>query len=282
MSTFTSESAAGERFAFGKNWRSYLNTIDDERIAEASRSLSSMLRRDSLESATFVDVGCGSGLFSLAAARLGADRIHSLDFDPDSVDCARTLRERYGISPERWTVGEGSVLDAEYLDALGTFNIVYSWGVLHHTGDMETALGNVARLVAPGGALYIAIYNDQGFRSRIWLVIKRIYNRLPPSLRGAYTVMVMGPRELMNFAASIVRRRPGRYLRSWTHYQNARGMSRVHDLVDWVGGYPFEVATPERIFDFYRDRGFKLRELTTCGGRLGCNQFLFTRSGFDV
>jgi 2-polyprenyl-3-methyl-5-hydroxy-6-metoxy-1,4-benzoquinol methylase len=278
MTTFTREVEAGQRFEFGKNWSSYLATLDDEQIAEAARSLSSMLGQDSLHGLTFIDVGCGSGLFSLAAARLGADRVHSFDFDPDSVGCARALRERFEFASDRWAIEEGSALDAEYLESLGTFDIVYSWGVLHHTGHMERALDNVSRLVAPQGALYISIYNDQGLQSRIWRMIKRIYNHLPASLRMPYVAAVIAPSELLSLWKSTVRLRPMAYVRSWTQYKRQRGMSRAHDLVDWVGGYPFEVASPERIFTFYRDRGFQLSELTTCGGGLGCNQFLFRRA----
>jgi 2-polyprenyl-6-hydroxyphenyl methylase/3-demethylubiquinone-9 3-methyltransferase len=54
-------------------------------------------------------------------------------------------------------------------------------------------------------------------------------------------------------------------------------MSRWHDLVDWVGGYPFEVAAPEFVFDFYRERGFSLIQMKTCGGGLGCNQFVLVK-----
>lgn len=54
-------------------------------------------------------------------------------------------------------------------------------------------------------------------------------------------------------------------------------MSHWHDWIDWVGGYPFEVAKPELIFDFYRDRGFTLHNMTTCGGGGGCNEFVFIR-----
>jgi 2-polyprenyl-6-hydroxyphenyl methylase/3-demethylubiquinone-9 3-methyltransferase len=54
-------------------------------------------------------------------------------------------------------------------------------------------------------------------------------------------------------------------------------MSMWPDVVDWVGGYPFEVAKPEQIFDFYRDRAFEPTRLTTCRGTSGCNQFVFRR-----
>jgi 2-polyprenyl-6-hydroxyphenyl methylase/3-demethylubiquinone-9 3-methyltransferase len=53
-------------------------------------------------------------------------------------------------------------------------------------------------------------------------------------------------------------------------------MGVYHDAIDWIGGYPFEAATPERVFRFFRDRGFVLREMVTKQG-LGCNEFVFQR-----
>jgi len=225
---------------------------------------------------SFVDVGSGSGLFSLAARRLGAARVHSLDFDPTSVACTRALKTRYYPTNAGWTIEPGSALDADYLGKLGTFDVVYSWGVLHHTGDMWSALANATDAVAEGGRLFISIYNDQGRRSRLWRRIKRTYNELPERARVPYAVAVMAPREALAAAVYTVRGRPQDYVRTWTGYR-ARGMSRWHDLVDWVGGYPFEVAAPEQVFDFLRARGFALERLKTCGGGLGCNQFVFAR-----
>jgi 2-polyprenyl-3-methyl-5-hydroxy-6-metoxy-1,4-benzoquinol methylase len=107
------EVASGERFEFGKNWASFLKTVDDERIAEAKKSLSAMLDAVDLKGKTFLDVGCGSGLFSLAARLLGA-RVHSLDYDPSSVQCARELKRRYAPEDLNWTIEEGSALDQAY------------------------------------------------------------------------------------------------------------------------------------------------------------------------
>ena len=126
---------AGERFQFGANWWRFLGALNEERIATAEQSLKHMLGRTSLEGLKFVDVGCGSGLFSLAARRLGAEVV-SFDFDPQSVRCAEVLRSKFFAHDEKWTVREGSVLDAAFIDGLGRFDIVYSWGVLHHTGAM--------------------------------------------------------------------------------------------------------------------------------------------------
>jgi 2-polyprenyl-6-hydroxyphenyl methylase/3-demethylubiquinone-9 3-methyltransferase len=271
------EVARGERFEFGENWARFLAVLDDARIAEAERSLREMLETDRLDGRSFLDIGCGSGLFSLAAMRLGAERVHSLDFDPASVACAQELRRRYEPGSERWTIEAGSALDRGYLESLGKFDVVYSWGVLHHTGAMWEAIDNATVPVADGGTLFISIYNDQGVRSRVWTRVKRGYNRLPEQLRTPYVVAVMAPREALSFAASTARGRPQSYIQAWRGYGRARGMSRWHDLVDWVGGYPFEVASPEAVFHYLRDRGFALRRLKTCRGGLGCNQFVLVR-----
>src|SRR5215472_4387743 len=93
-----------KRFAFGRNWRSFLSRLDDERIREAQRSLREMLGVERLDGQSFVDAGSGSGLFSLAAASLGASRVHSFDFDPDSVECTRELKHRYFPEMQNWTI----------------------------------------------------------------------------------------------------------------------------------------------------------------------------------
>lgn len=275
---FATQVADGQRFEFGENWTRFLRVLDDERIQEAESSLREMLAREDLAGLTFLDVGSGSGLFSLAAARLGARRVHSFDFDPSSVACAKELRRRHGPRGADWTIERGSALDADYLRSLGRFDLVYAWGVLHHTGDMWRAIGGTADAVADEGRLFISIYNDQGPRSRIWRAVKRAYNALPRALRLPYTLLVTIPRELLAALKAVLRGRPQDYVRAWTDYKSARGMSRWHDQVDWVGGYPFEVAAPEEVFDFVRARGFTLERLKTCRGGLGCNEFVFARS----
>ena len=270
------EVAAGERFEFGANWTRFLSTLDDEAIVAAERALQSMLEVTRLDGCSFLDVGSGSGLSSLAARRLGA-RVHSFDYDPQSVACTNELRRRYFPSDPQWTVERGSVLDAEQMRRLGSFDVVYSWGVLHHTGRMWDALANAAIPVGPGGKLFVAIYNDTGSQARRWHWIKRTYNELPGVARVPFAVAVSAPAELKALTAAILRRRPGDYIRSWTEYSRRRGMSRWHDILDWVGGYPYEYAAPEEIFDFYRARGFQLTKMKCGGVGLGCNEFVFER-----
>src|SRR2546427_5644386 len=182
MSTNAIEIGSGERFEFGKNWSRFLDVLDDERIARAEESLKQMLEVADLDGRSFLDIGSGSGLISLAARRLGA-RVHSFDYDPQSVACTGELKRRYFLDDGNWVVEEGSVLDQDYLACLGVFDVVYSWGVLHHTGAMWRALENVVPLVKERGQLFISIYNDQGGPSARWRRVKRTYNALPETLR---------------------------------------------------------------------------------------------------
>ncbi len=269
------------RFEFGKNWRNFLDLINDERIVIAQESLLKMLEADTLAGKTFLDIGSGSGLSSLAARRLGA-KVHSFDFDSDSVACTSELKRRYFPADEQWTIAQASVLDKDYMDSLGCFDIVYSWGVLHHTGAMWEAIENAQDRVDHGGCLFLAIYNDQGGWSVRWKYIKRMYNALPRSLQPVFAVFVSIPREGLSAVYLLVTGRLRLYLRSWTNYQSKRGMSRWYDILDWVGGWPFEVAKPEEVFEFLKHRGFSLLRMKTNGGGSGCNEFIFLKGSRNM
>lgn len=267
-SAHAGEVSRGERFEFGKNWGRFLTNLTDERIVAADESLRTMLEVENLNGKRFLDIGSGSGLFSLAARRLGAS-VHSFDYDPNSVACTKELRRRYFPQDDQWHVEEGSVLDQNYIRSLGEFDVVYSWGVLHHTGQMWTALDHAHLPVARGGKLFIAIYNDTGSQARRWRWIKKTYNDLPGFLRLPFAMVVSAPDELKYRMHSILSPQPK---------ENRRGMSRWYDMIDWVGGYPYEVATPEQIFDFYKERGFGLTKMKCGGVGLGCNEFVFART----
>jgi len=272
------EVAAGERFEFGKNWTAFLAVLDDERIATAEASLKEMLECDDLAGKTFLDIGSGSGLFSLAARRLGAT-VHSFDFDSNSFACTQELRNRYFANDPNWRVEQGSALDAEYVASLGKFDIVYSWGVLHHTGEMWRALENAVIPTKPGGKLFIAIYNDTGSQAKRWHWIKKTYCSLPRILKTPFAIATILPDEGKALLRSIITLKPMNYLRSWTQYKDGRGMNRWYDIIDWVGGYPYEVASVDEIFDFYKARGFSLAKVKSGGVGLGCNEFVFDRNG---
>jgi len=259
------EIGRGDRFAFGRNWSKYSAKLTERKIADARQSLSEWLGSADLSGKKFIDVGSGSGVFSLAARQLGA-RVLSFDYDPDSVECTRSLKSKYYPNDADWSVQTGSVLNPGFLAHLGSHDVVYSWGVLHHTGDMHEALANVVSLVNPGGHLFIAIYNDQAWVSRYWTCVKRLYNR---SQIGRFLMIALHCPYLIG-GRYLVRALQGRA-------SSERGMTLWYDMLDWLGGYPFEVAKPEEILEFYRARGFVLEHMRTCGGRHGCNEFLFRR-----
>lgn len=263
------------RFGFGENWSHYLSLLSEERILRAEKSLKDFLGLETLQGLKFLDVGCGSGLFSLAAKRLGA-HVYSFDYDQKSVACTQYLKSKFFKNDGNWVIEQGSALDKDYLKKFKGFDIVYSWGVLHHTGNMWQALENVAQLPAKNGYLFIALYNDQGRGSKLWAGIKRLYNKhnrfIKYLILSLCFLRLWGPRILIDFMTT------GNPLKTWKEYKSqSRGMSAWYDLIDWVGGYPFEVSTPHEIFEFYYNKGYELIKLVTMGGGHGCNEFVFKR-----
>ena len=278
------------KFAFGENWSSFLEQLDPQRIEVARQSMVDLLSPAMgceaaepeilLKGKRFLDAGSGSGLFSLSAVELGADVV-SFDVDDESVSCTQTLCDRFA-GQASWDVQTGSLLDASFMESLGQYDVVYCWGVAHHTGEMWKAIDHLCDRVNDGGTMVLAIYNDQGYVSQIWGVIKRTYQRLPKPLRPVLALLIGAVLFMKRFAvtgfASVFRvatlKNPLVPFTNWMSETQGRGMHVWHDLVDWVGGWPFGVARPEEVFRSLRDRGFELEELVTCDGH-GCNEFVF-------
>lgn len=248
-------------FSFGRNWETFVQTsFTPERLEIAKRHILDFLGVPDLKGAYFLDVGCGSGLSSLAALEAGAERVVSFDVDPNSVKTTRSLYELAG-SPDHWTVSDGSALDQDFMKGLDPADIVYSWGVLHHTGSMWEALRNTAALMKKEGVLYIGLYLTVP-KSSYWLEKKQLYNRSGNARRR----MMEGHYLLRHVVLpEIIRARNP--LKKISRYKNQRGMELMTDVRDWLGGYPYEHASIKETVQFCREElGLSLRNITPTGG----------------
>ena len=272
---FREEVAKGQRFEFGKNWESFLTKLSDEHISISQSSLSSMLGIKSLSDKSFLDVGSGSGLSSLAAKNLGAN-VTSFDYDKSSVWCTSELKKRYYTKDDSWAVMQGSALDSDFLDELGQFDIVYSWGVLHHTSRMWAAIDNCLKLVNNEGIFFISIYNDQGIKSHFWWIVKWLYNKLPRVFKKPFAFSAGFFVNFLMLLKYTLRLKPMVILGPIFDYKQRRGMSMLSDIVDWYGGFPYEFATYDYLVDYIQSKGFELQKGNEASS-LGCHELVFKR-----
>jgi 2-polyprenyl-6-hydroxyphenyl methylase/3-demethylubiquinone-9 3-methyltransferase len=269
------ELAVENHFEFGKNWQSFARLLDDRRIQEAVSGLERLFPDGELKDKHFLDIGSGSGLSTLAAARLGVAAIEAIDIDPNSVSTTRAVLEVHAGNC-RWSAGTASVFDLDPAET-GRYDVVHSWGVLHHTGDMWRAVRIAASLVKPGGLLAVALYRKT-VSCPFWKAEKKFYAHAPRAVRAAIrTVYASG-----YFLDLLLRKRctPWRHIREYRR----RGMDWWHDLHDWLGGYPYESAAPEEVRSFLRQLGFTMvREFVEPNGAWGlwgsgCDEFVARRT----
>lgn len=260
-------------FEFGENWKDYSTTIDQKRIDSAVAGVKKLFP-DGLAGTSFLDIGCGSGLHSLAALLLGAASVTAIDIDENSVSTTQALLTKY--APDlKWTASVASVFDASP-DTLGTFDVVYSWGVLHHTGDMWRAIECAANLVKVDGQFAIAIYYAAMF-DQMWKIEKKFYSRAPRPLQWSIRQIYMAA--FLTVRTVIGGGNPVRYLQN---YPQSRGMNFSHDVHDWLGGYPYETASAEEMWERFSKLGFKEARsflLPTTSGLFGsgCHEFVFRK-----
>jgi SAM-dependent methyltransferase len=260
-----------ERYGFGKNWTRFVEkSATPERVDVARRHILAFIGRDNLNGLDFLDIGCGSGIHSLAAYRAGVGKIRGFDYDENSVNATNIMRRSAG-EPRNWTVERGDVLDDSYIESLGKWNLVYSWGVLHHTGAVWKAIENASKTVASGGLFYIALYSeDVQPDPQFWLDIKQKYNQASEPRRR-----LMEWWYVWNY---IMGRNPlliGRVFMRMLKHRFARGMSLFADIRDWLGGWPMEFTRDADVIKYLAARGFEQVNIKTGEA---CTEFLFRRT----
>ncbi|MFH1743928.1 MAG: class I SAM-dependent methyltransferase [bacterium] len=235
-------------FSFGKNWEQFIKSnFSEERVEITKTHLLGFLELENLKGKYFLDIGCGSGLHSLAAFKAGAERIVSVDLDPYSVKTTETVREMHG-NPSNWEILSGSILDRQFVSGLDPADVVYSWGVLHHTGKMWEAIENTGGLMKSDGLLYIALYTTNS-KSDHWLKVKIKYNNA-----SNLEKRLMEFQHVLRYTIipqCIHLQNP---LKTIRQYKQKRGMSFMTDVKDWLGGYPYEHAKIEEVLRFCRSR----------------------------
>lgn len=250
------ETKLTEHFEFGKNWQFFLKGVNDKKINAAIFDIENFLGKNEISGKIFIDIGCGSGLSSLAAYKLGASEIYSYDIDPLNVDNVNKLKKNFSIPLDfKWHAEVMSIVDDHDLLHINSGDIVYAWGVLHHTGDMWKALKNTLTIVKKNGVVYLMIYRDAHL-AYIWKIVKKTYVHAPNFIK-----FIMRNSFAAIQIAGILAKGKNPF-RSIKNYElKSRGMSWYTDVVDWIGGYPFEYAEAEEIIDFFQRNGFELAKI---------------------
>jgi 2-polyprenyl-3-methyl-5-hydroxy-6-metoxy-1,4-benzoquinol methylase len=263
-----------KQFDFGQNWSEFSdNAATQERVAQARAQFASLMGDIELNGRSFLDIGFGQGFSLLSALALGA-RVAGCDINPK---CHEVIDRNRALFPEVGTgtilLHVGSILDAAAVAALrgmpGSegrgFDVVHSWGVLHHTGDLRRALTNAGSLVRPGGHFVVAIYNRH-WSSRPWHTVKVLYVRSPGWLQRTLVALLYPVIWLAKLA--VTRRNPA---------SMDRGMDFYYNVVDWVGGYPYEYASITEMEEICRPMGFSLVRSIAANVPTGCNELIFRK-----
>jgi SAM-dependent methyltransferase len=264
---------------FGQNFKdNLLSSFNKSKLEETKKFITHFLEVDSLMGHTFLDAGCGSGVFTLAATELGAD-VFSFDIDDVAIQNTKKLLTDFGYTYDDSKIIIGDILQPEFIQSIDRFDYVMCWGVAHHTGQMWKSIDSVCHTVKDGGVLHLGIYNKAdgwGFYpdgrfgpSGFWRKIKRFYSRLP-SILQSFTDVLATVGIVCIYMVTF--NNPIKKLKE----NERRGMNWQSDLKDWLIGYPYEYATPEEVFLFMKKRGFSLTNLRTNNGLL-TNNYVFRK-----
>jgi SAM-dependent methyltransferase len=272
-----------ERFDFGENWKNYNKKyLTEDKIRQANEAFIKFTEIQTLTELTVVDIGCGSGIHSLNFSRMNPKFLLSFDYDYKSVEATNYLKEVH--KNKNWDVKQGSILDEKFLLRMPQFDLVYAWGVLHHTGNVWLAIKNSCDLVSEGGILYLALYSSDvkmlNRESTYWLKVKKKYNQsgfigkrlieLSFISREKYLSALNFLRVLIK---SLVSRQKNK-TKFFSRQKRYRGMSYLIDVRDWLGGWPMEYVSDDAVIELVSSKNFVLKKIKKGEA---CTEFLFKK-----
>jgi ubiquinone/menaquinone biosynthesis C-methylase UbiE len=147
--------------------RSYFDRIEDYRYNVYATWMKGAIGFDSYSGKRLLEVGCGTGTDLLQFAR-GGSRVVGVDLTPRSIEITRQRFRVYDLD------GEFAIGDAENLAFPdNSFDVVYSFGVIHHTPDTRRAVSEFHRVLKPGGRAIVMLYNRASLYYWTSLMLRR-------------------------------------------------------------------------------------------------------------
>ena len=263
-------------FDFGENWSNYLHDVDDDRVSLAMKNINDALGDNFIRDKSFLDIGCGSGIHSLAALKLNAKYVKSFDINKKNIINTKKIISKFW-EKNNYDVEVMNILEAN--DYSIKYDIVYSWGVLHHTGEMNIAIKNSINYCKKNSILFIALY-EKTIYCKMWRMIKKFYNN---TNRINQFLLLNFYNILKIFGLLITLKNPYLYVKN---YRSNRGMSFIYDQIDWIGGYPYESINKTELLKIIGS-DFKLLQYKRAKTGLfrsilgtGCSEYVFKKK-FD-